>query len=208
MVSAIQQCGMSRIYVWPLPLNPPPHPTPLKHQLWVPRITQQTPTGYLFNIRQCECSHAILSNHPTLSFPYSVQNFVVPVFVSFAALQVGSSVLPQKSILAEEHFLIHSSIPYSSSDDRHVSHTEVFTEETCAVHAKASLLVFRGSFPLLQNSRPLHKFLLLFPPVSVGFLRLGEENGGAVNASWHHFVKLLGSHPFFSCGDSLFKNFF
>ena len=66
-------------------------------------------------------------------------------------MQVGSSVLPRKSILAEEHFLIHLLIPHSSSDDRHASRAEVFTAKTSAVYAKASLLVVRGSFPLLTK---------------------------------------------------------
>ena len=122
-----------------------------EHQFWVPCLTRQTPTDYLFYIWQCACSNALLSNHPTLSFRYCVQKFVVSVCVAFAALQVGSVVLPRNSILAEEHFLTHSLIPPSSSEDRHASHTEVFTEKTRAVYAKPSLLVFRGSVPLLTK---------------------------------------------------------
>ena len=158
MVSAIRQYELPQMYVCPLPLKAPlpPHPSSrvvTEHQRWAPCITQQTPTGSLFYIWQCVCSNANLSNRPALSFPCCVQKCVVYVCVSFAAVQAGSSVLPRKSILAEEHFLIRPLIPHSSSDDRHASHAEVFTVKTSAVYAKASLLVFRGSFPLLTKFR-------------------------------------------------------
>ena len=56
------------------------------HWLWVSCIICRISTGYLFYIWQLIYFKAILSYHPTLSFPNSVQNVCVP----FAALQVGT----------------------------------------------------------------------------------------------------------------------
>ena len=64
-----------------------------EHQLWVPCIIRQTPTGYLFYIQYCICFSATLSNHPTLYFSHCVQKSVLYVCVSFTALPIGSLVL-------------------------------------------------------------------------------------------------------------------
>ena len=56
--------------------------------LWVPCIIHQTPTGYVFYVRQCVCFNAFLSNHPTLSFSHLVKKSVLYIFVSFAALHI------------------------------------------------------------------------------------------------------------------------
>ena len=55
---------------------------------WVPCIIHQTPTGYVFYVRQCVCFSAFLSNHPTLSFSHLVKKSVLYICVSFAALRI------------------------------------------------------------------------------------------------------------------------
>ena len=74
-----------------------PHPPPLQvvTERWfqAPCITLQTPTGYLFYRWYCVRFNAILSNHPTLSFLHCIQESVLNVCVSFAALHIESSEL-------------------------------------------------------------------------------------------------------------------
>ena len=79
-------------YIWPLPSWTPPLPPPS------PRLSQSTSFGFPASYIELPlalcftygiCFSAILSYHLTLSFPYCVQN----VCVSFAALQVGPSLL-------------------------------------------------------------------------------------------------------------------
>ena len=63
-----------------------------EHWLWVPCFMHQTCTGHLFYIWQYTCFSFILSNHhPTLIFSHRVQKSLLYIFVSFAALHVGSS---------------------------------------------------------------------------------------------------------------------
>ena len=64
-----------KVYLCPLLLESfsllPLHSTPLgchRALIWVPRVIQQIPTGYLFYIWECICFHTTLSIHPTLSF--------------------------------------------------------------------------------------------------------------------------------------------
>ena len=72
----------------PLPIHPS---SSSQHCLWVPCVTRQAPLA-LFYFRQCVCSKAVPSDHPTLSFSHWVLKSVLYVHVSFAALHLGSSV--------------------------------------------------------------------------------------------------------------------
>ena len=72
-----------------LPTHLPTHP-PLwvvtELQSWVPCVIQEIPSGYLLYMWQCICFNATLSNHPTYSLPHCVQNSVLYVCISTAAL--------------------------------------------------------------------------------------------------------------------------
>ena len=104
-----QHCdGLCHTSIWishrhtrvPSLLNPPPTslPTPswasgCHKALVFGFVWHTTPTGYLLHIWQYICFNAILSNHPTLSFLHCIQESVLNVCVSFAALHIESSEL-------------------------------------------------------------------------------------------------------------------
>ena len=72
MVSAIHQHeSATGIHMFPPSTSLPIPPLSLvtEHQLWVPCVIQQIPTGYLLYIWQWICFSATLSNHPTFSLP-------------------------------------------------------------------------------------------------------------------------------------------
>ena len=75
-----------------LPLPTPLHPLGCHRAPgWAPCIIQQIPTGWLFYIGNVYVSLPLWIC-PTLSIPYCVHKSVLYVFVSIAALQIGSSV--------------------------------------------------------------------------------------------------------------------
>ena len=89
------------MYAYVLPfLNPapaaapiPPLKTVLEDQVELPMLHSSFPLAVYITYGNKKCFNATFSIHPTLSFPRCVHKFVLYVFVSMPALQIGSSVL-------------------------------------------------------------------------------------------------------------------
>ena len=76
-----------------LPIPTPPHPSRLAQSPGLSsRCIQQTPTGWLFYIREYTRFHGTLSVRPALSFPRCICKSAFYVCISIAAQYIGPSV--------------------------------------------------------------------------------------------------------------------
>ena len=93
LVSAIHPHGSAIGIHMSLPLEPP---TPSHPSRWSQSTRLELPASYskfplvIFHMWGCICFSVTVSIHPSLSFPLCVQESLLYVSVSIAALQIGS----------------------------------------------------------------------------------------------------------------------